>query len=332
MSDGFRAASIKLALFALVAILLPVVVPGYVLQQVCIAIAYAIAIMGLNLLMGFAGQICLAQGALFGVGAYATAILNADYGIPPLATLPISAIVTAAAGLVIGLPALRLQGLQLAIVTFGIAAAFPQLLLKMSGFTGGVSGLPIDAPETPAWLDASPELWLYAISLCCAAFGALLVALMLFGDVGRALRAQRDNAQIAEALGVNLTRTRLWAFAGSSALAGLGGGVFAVISGFISPESFLAILSINIVIGSIVGGVTSIVGAFLGGLFMVFVPTWASDINLSLGNLIYGLALILIMMVARNGVVGFIEKWLSVIFREDNRRAAPAVEIREELK
>jgi branched-chain amino acid transport system permease protein len=238
--------------------------------------------------------------------------------------------VAAVVGLAIGLPALRLQGLQLAIVTFGIAAAFPQLLLKMGSLTGGVSGLPIDALEPPRFMPDNPELWLYIISLTCAGIGALLVSLMLFGDNGRALRAQRDNPQIAQALGINLTRTRLWAFAASSALAGLGGGVFGIISGFISPESFLAILSINIVIGSIVGGVTSIVGAFLGGLFMVFVPTWASDINLSLGNLIYGLALIVIMMVARNGVTGFIEKWLSMTFRRmaSSRRQ---IETREEL-
>ncbi|SCW90628.1 branched-chain amino acid transport system permease protein [Rhizobium mongolense subsp. loessense] len=330
MNDGFRAAALKFGLFAIVAILIPVFVPGYALQQVAIAIAYAIAILGLNLLMGFAGQICLAQGTLFGVGAYVTAILNATYGVSPLATLPAAAAAAAVVGLVIGLPALRLQGLQLAIVTFGIAAAFPQLLLKMGSLTGGVSGLPIDAPEAPSFISDSPELWLYIISLACAGLGALLVSLMLFGDNGRALRAQRDNPQIAQALGINLTRTRLWAFAVSSALAGVGGGVFGIISGFISPESFLAILSINIVIGSIVGGVTSIVGAFLGGLFMVFVPTWASDINLSLGNLIYGLALILIMMVARNGVTGFIEKWLSVTFRRmaNSRRH---IATREEL-
>jgi len=330
MNDGFRAATLKFGLFAIVAILIPVFVPGYALQQVAIAIAYAIAILGLNLLMGFAGQICLAQGTLFGVGAYVTAILNATYGISPLVTLPVSAAVAAVVGLAIGLPALRLQGLQLAIVTFGIAAAFPQLLLKMGSLTGGVSGLPIDALEPPSFMPDNPELWLYIISLTCAGIGALLVSLMLFGDNGRALRAQRDNPQIAQALGINLTRTRLWAFAASSALSGLGGGVFGIISGFISPESFLAILSINIVIGSIVGGVTSIVGAFLGGLFMVFVPTWASDINLSLGNLIYGLALIVIMMVARNGVTGFIEKWLSMTFRRmaSSRRQ---IETREEL-
>lgn len=304
--------------FLLVAALLPVFLSGFQLQQVSVAISYAIAILGLNLLMGFAGQICLAQGTLFGIGAYVTAILNATYGVHPLATLPAAAAVTALAGLIVGLPALRLQGLQLAIITFGVAAAFPQLLLKLGTWTGGVSGLPIDSLEPPEFLAENPELWLYLVSLGCACVAAMIVRLVLVDDVGRALRAQRDSSQIAEALGVNLTKTKLWAFAISSALAGLGGGVFAILNGFISPQSFLAPLSITIVIGSIVGGSTSIVGAFIGGLFITFVPTWTSNISLALGNVIYALALIGIMLLARGGVVGLLERFTAALALRSN--------------
>ena len=189
--------------------------------------------------------------------------------------------------------------------------------------------LPIDAPETPAWLDLT---WSEALCDLIVLRGIRdTVALMLFRDVGRALRAQRDNRANRRSLGVSLTRTRLWAFVGSSALAGLGGGVFAIISGFISPgHSWRPVdqhrdqqhrQRSN-----------DIVGAFLGGLFMVFVPTWASDINLSLGNLIYGLALITVMMVARNGVIGFIEKWLSVILGRTTGELRLRSKSREELK
>ncbi|WP_201840489.1 branched-chain amino acid ABC transporter permease [Microvirga zambiensis] len=293
---------------AAIALIAPVFLPDFLLFEVCIALSYSIAVLGLNLLMGFAGQICLAQGALFGFGAYVTAYLNAEFGLSPYWTLPAAAVLTAAAGLAVGLPALRLQGLQLAIITFGIAAAFPQALLKFDWLTGGVSGLPIDSLETPAPFAGRPELWLYLVTVACAGVAVLLVSLVLFGDTGRTLRAQRDNAQIAEALGVNLTKVRLWAFGISSALAGLGGGVFAILNGFISPQSFLAAVSINIVIASIVGGTTTITGAFIGGLFIVFVPTWTSDINLALGNVIYGLALIGVMMISGNGVVGLVKK------------------------
>lgn len=312
MSGKINPNVIKMAACAAAAILLPIVLPSSLLPQISIAIAYGIAVLGLNLLMGFAGQLCLAQGTLFGVGAYVTAILNVNFGIHPLLTLPAAMVISAIAGLAVGLPALRLQGLQLAIITFGVSAAFPQLLLKLGSVTGGVSGLSIDLLDTPAFLRDNSDLWLYLIALACAGIAVLIVFLMLSGDTGRSLRAQRDNAQIAEALGVNLTKTRLWAFAVSSALAGLGGGVFAILNGYISPQSFLAVLSINLVIGSIVGGSTSLIGAFLGGLFMVFVPSWASEINLALGDIIYGSALIAIMLVARKGITGFIGKLISL--------------------
>jgi branched-chain amino acid transport system permease protein len=284
--------------------LAPLWFPDFLLFEICIVVAYAIAILGLNLLMGHAGQICLAQGALFGVGAYVTAMLNWHFHMPALAALPLATLATGAIGLVIGLPALRLQGLQLAIITFGIAAAFPQILLKLKAITGGVSGLPIDQLATPGPLVDRPETWLYAVCLACAVVAVLVVAQLSRGDVGRSLRAQRDNPIIAEALGVDLTRARLSAFAVSSCLAGLGGGLFAILNGFVSPESFLAMVSVNIVIGSIVGGSASIAGAFIGALFIVFVPTWTSDINPALGGLIYGAALIAMMMVARNGIAG----------------------------
>ena len=115
------------------------------------------AILGLNLLLGFGGQVCLAQGAFFACGAYTTAILASRYGIDPLLTLPAAALVTGLVGVAIGLPALRLPGLQLAVVTFGIAAVVPQLILKLEDVTGGVMGIGIDPPEPPAWFSGGQE-------------------------------------------------------------------------------------------------------------------------------------------------------------------------------
>ncbi|QPB22731.1 branched-chain amino acid ABC transporter permease [Rhizobium sp. 007] len=293
------------ALGSIAALSLPLVVPNFLLFEFSIAVSYGIAILGLNLLLGFTGQICLAQGALFGVGAYTTAILNVSFGWDPLATLPFAAIVAGLIGVVVGLPGLRLQGLQLAIITFGVASAFPQLLLKMDTLTGGVTGLATDQPMAPIWFPGSQEIWLYGLSLICAAISIIVVTRLLRGDTGRMLRALRDNPVIAEALGVNLTMGRLAAFAVSSALAGLGGGLFCVLNGFISPQSFLPMKSIDILIGGIVGGIISIPGAFIGAIFVVFVPGFTTDINPALGGLIYGLCLIAMMMVARRGIAGF---------------------------
>ncbi|WP_018236903.1 branched-chain amino acid ABC transporter permease [Ensifer sp. BR816] len=297
---------LRFAPAALVAALLglPLFVPDFLLFEISIAVSYGIAILGLNLLLGFTGQICLAQGALFGVGAYTTAILNVSFGWDPVATLPFAAISAGLIGVIIGLPALRLQGLQLAIITFGVASAFPQLLLKMDTLTGGVTGLATDQPFAPKWFPGSQEAWLYGLSLICAAISIVVVTRLLRGDTGRMMRALRDNPVIAEALGVNLTKGRLAAFAVSSALAGLGGGLFCILNGFISPQSFLPMKSIDILIGGIVGGITSIAGAFIGALFVVFVPGFTTDINPALGGLIYGLCLIGMMMIARQGIAG----------------------------
>ncbi|WP_394888581.1 branched-chain amino acid ABC transporter permease [Mesorhizobium sp. AaZ16] len=292
------------ALVVAAALLIPIFAPDFMLFEFSIAVSYGIAILGLNLLLGFSGQICLAQGALFGIGAYTTAILNVSFGMDPLLTLPFAAIVTSLTGVLIGLPALRLQGLQLAIVTFGVASAFPQLLLKADGITGGVTGLATDQPMAPQWFPGSQELWLYGLSLVCAAVSVLLFSRLLRGDTGRLMRALRDNPLIAEALGVNLIKARLAAFAASSALAGLGGGLFCILNGFISPQSFLPMKSIDILIGGVVGGITSMAGAFIGAVFIVFVPGWTTDINPALGGLIYGLCLIGMMIVARQGIAG----------------------------
>ena len=159
------------------------------------------AILGLNLLLGFSGQVCLAQGAFFACGAYTTAILASRYGIDPLLTLPVATVVTALVGVAIGLPALRLPGLQLAIVTFGIAAVVPQLILKLDDFTGGVTGLGIDLPEPPAWFSGDQEAWLYCLCAAGAGFCVVVMRSLVRGDTGRTLRALRDNALIAESLG-----------------------------------------------------------------------------------------------------------------------------------
>ncbi|WP_082517459.1 branched-chain amino acid ABC transporter permease [Variovorax sp. Root318D1] len=292
-----------LALLLLAAVA-PAVLPKFLLLQLSMALCFALAILGLNLLLGFAGQVCLAQGALFAVGAYTTAILSAQAGWHPLATLLPAAGAAALAGLAIGLPALRLGGLQLAIVTFGVAVLVPQLILKFDRLTQGVTGISFDAPVPPRWLPATQDVWLYGICVAAVALCMGLAMRVLRGDTGRSLRAMRDNELIACSMGVHLVRLRLSAFALSSAFAGLGGGLYAILNGYVSPQSFLAAKSIEILIGAIVGGIASLPGALLGALFVVFVPEWTADLSPALGGLIYGACLIGMMLVARDGLAG----------------------------
>lgn len=305
---------VPLLLILLVAVLIPLLLPNFMLLQVSTALTFALAILGLNLLLGFAGQVCLAQGALFACGAYTTAILVAQGSWPALATLPAAAAVTALVGVLIGLPALRLGGLQLAIVTFGVAVLTPQLILKFDRLTRGVTGITFDPPTPPAWLPVGPDLWLYALCVTTTIICTVLARRMTHGDSGRTLHALRDNPLVASSVGVDLVRARLAAFAVSSAFAGLGGGLFAILNGYVSPQSFLAGRSIEILIGAIVGGVGSISGAFLGALFVVFVPEWTAELSPALGGLIYGLCLIVMMLVARDGLVGLSQRIAPIVF------------------
>ncbi|MEH3148610.1 MAG: branched-chain amino acid ABC transporter permease [Methylobacterium frigidaeris] len=301
-SSAVRLAASALALAALV--LAPFTLPDFLVFQMGLMLSYALAILGLNLLLGYAGQVCLAQGAFFACGAYTTAILTVHAGVPPLVTLPAAAAVTALVGVIVGLPALRLGGLQLGIVTFGIASLVPQALLKFPSATGGVSGLSFEPPAAPAWLPVSQQVWLYFLCLACFGLCALVMAMLVGGFVGRTLRALRDNPLVAESLGVDLVRARLAAFLVSSAFAGLGGGLYALINAYISPQSFLATRSIDILIGSIVGGATSLWGALGGAIFVVFVPEWTSEMNPAAGGLIYGLCLLVAMLLFRDGAAG----------------------------
>lgn len=285
---------------------LPAVLPQYVVLQLSLTLTYAMAMLGLNLLLGYSGQVCLAQGAFFACGAYTSAILASRYGLDPLLTLPFATVATGLVGVVIGLPALRLGGLQLAIVTFGIAMVVPQLILKLDSFTNGATGIGIDQPAPPAWFPGGQETWLYLLCIAAATVCVAVMLRILRGDTGRALRALRDNALIAESLGVDLTKARLMVFAVSSCFAGLAGGLYAILNAYVSPQSFLAAKSIEILIGAIVGGVATVGGAFIGALFVVFVPEWTTEANPAIGGLIYGLCLIATMLLAREGLVGLV--------------------------
>lgn len=292
-------------------VLVPALLPAFLVFQLSIALTYAIAIIGLNLLMGFNGQISMAHGVFFAIGAYGTAILTTRYGMPPLATIPLAVLAAALLGFLVGLPALRLQGLQLAFLTLGLAVLLPPLLLKMEWLTKGATGISFAKPKAPAFLPVGEDTWLFILCMLGTALVVVLTIRLLHGHLGRALQAVRDNPMIAQSLGIDLTLVRLATFTISAAFAGFGGALFAIISGYVSPESFSPLKSFDFVAGAILGGITSIAGAFIGALFIVFVPDWSAEINRALAGVIYGVALVVMMLIARDGVVGLVKTALA---------------------
>jgi len=294
-----------------VLLVLPFLVKNYRVFQFNLVLVYAVAILGLNMLTGFNGQISLGHGAFYAFGAYTAAIMMDKMGIPYWATLPAAFVVCFIFGFLVGFPALRLAGHYLALATFALALAVPQLLKykHIEGWTGGVQGIVLSKPEPPfefRFLDQplSADRWLYFFSLAVAAVMFLVAWNLVRGRVGRALIAVRDHPIAATAMGINLPVFKSMTFGVSAGITGLAGALGAIVVAFVSPDSFTVNLSIFLLVGVVVGGLASIPGAIFGGIFIQFVPNIADEISKSAPAAIYGVLLIGLMYLLPTGVMG----------------------------
>jgi branched-chain amino acid transport system permease protein len=303
-----------LALIAL-AIALPFALSNYHVFELTLVMIYAIAVLGLNILTGYNGQISLGHGSFFAAGAYTAAILIHHYGVPYWATLPAAALTCFALGVLFGLPALRFEGPYLALVTLALAVATPQLLKYFDSWTGGQQGINLPKPMPPAGLGIDRDRWLYLIVLAVLLIGMRAAANMLNGRTGRALVAIRDHPIAAEAMGINAARYKTLAFGTSTLFTGVAGALSAIVIGFVAPESFSLFLSLSFLVGSAVGGIATIGGAIVGGLFVEFVPNLANDISEAAPWAIYGLAMLAFMYAMPRGVVGSLGPWLAPLVR-----------------
>jgi branched-chain amino acid transport system permease protein len=294
-------------------LVLPFLVRNFTVFQFNMVIIYAIAVLGLNILTGYNGQISLGHGAFYAIGAYTTGILMTHAGLPYWATLPVAAVVCFLFGFMVGFPALRLAGHFLALATFALAVAVPQLLKNkvVEGWTGGVMGLVLTKPDPPFTFELfeqslNADRWLYYVTLAVAALMFLLAWNILRGRVGRALVAIRDHPIAASAMGINLPVFKSLTFGVSAAYTGVAGALGAVVVAFVSPDSFTFFLSITFLVGVVVGGLASIPGAIFGAIFIQYVPNIADDISKSAPWAIYGIFLIVLMYLMPTGVMGML--------------------------
>ena len=325
-----RTSSWITAILVLLAVIIPVTLfTDYHLFQLTMVVVYGIAILGLALLIGFNGQISLGHGAFYAIGAYTTAILMSSWDVPYWATLPISAVVCALVGFLIGLPALRLEGLYLALTTFALAVAMPQIL-KYKAFedwTGGVQGLVIDKPDAPFGLPLSSDQFLYLFSLCVAVVLYVIAWNIVRGRMGRAMMAIRDHAMAAESMGVNLPMVKTRTFALSAMYTGLAGSLGAIAVQFVAPDSFNVTVSIFLFVGLIVGGVSSIGGTLIGAAFIEFVPNFADKISKAAPGAVYGVILIAVMFLMPVGAGGFLRNWARRLIRARTHEPDPEAPI-----
>ena len=291
------------ALIVLVA-LLPFALSNYHVFELTMVMIYAIAVLGLNILTGYNGQISLGHGGFFAVGAYTTDILMHHYAVPYWATLPPAALICFVLGVLFGLPALRFEGPYLALVTLAMAVATPQVLKYFDNWTGGQQGLNLVKPSPPAALGIDRDRWLYFITLLVLLLAIRVAANLLHGRTGRALVAIRDHPIAAAAMGIDTARYKTLAFGTSTLFTGVAGALSAIVIGFVAPESFTLFLSISFLVGSAIGGIATIGGAIVGGIFIQFVPNLANDISDAAPSALYGVAMLLFMYAMPHGVVG----------------------------
>jgi len=298
------------------------------LTDICIL---ALAALSLNLLIGFTGQISIGHSAFFGVGAYTTAILITDHGWSPGWTFLASAVVCFGVGVLVGIPALRLKGLYLVLVTLALAQIFPALVRKFDWLTGGSRGITGLRYEQPSWTGlpdgrAGRSEWLYWVALAMLAIGYVIVRNLVKSRVGRSMVAVRDNATAAAVMGINVAVTKTVVFGISAGLCGVAGSVFALRQTQANPETqmFTILGSIVFLVIMVIGGAASLLGPIVGAFAYYrfdeftralpdksYLPEFVQDFltgRPNLATIVFASLLILLMFVAPLGLVGLAKR------------------------
>ncbi len=284
--------------------------------------AYGIAIVGLNILTGYSGQISLGNGAFMAIGSYTTALLVARQHWPYLVTLPVGAILAGAVGLLVGIPALRLRGIYLALATFALALSVTPVLNNYDNFTGGHVGVFLEPLQPPFNLPLSNEQWLYFLGWIVFGIVSIPAWLLLRGGTGRAWMAVRDSETAATANGINLPFYKTLAFGLSASYAGIAGSLIVLDNAYANPDTYSLQLSLALLIGMVLGGLANVWGPLFGAMTVVWLPYLAEKGFNGKPDMLYGALLIAIVFLAPNGVAGVLQR---ALFRLRGRRAATPV-------
>jgi branched-chain amino acid transport system permease protein len=339
--------ALKILLFAAIAVViavLPRFMGEFRLSQFTFVAIYFIALLGLNILTGYNGQISLGHGAFMGIGAYVGAMLTLgrpgleallleppDWiplgdGMRPIFTIPLAGLITGIIGLLFGIPALRLAGVSLALATFAVAVSLPQVAKRFDEFTGGGGGLVLNLPTVPFGWDISVRHFLYYEAWVTAGILFLVAWMLVRGRTGRAWRAIRDGEIAATASGVSPALYKTLAFGVSSFYAGVAGALLAIEVSYVNPDTFPLALSILLLASVVVGGLGSLSGVIFGALLIEFLPIYAQDPPLlpfelsdQSPTVIFGVILILIMFLMPGGVASLLRRATAPLVRSLNR-------------
>jgi branched-chain amino acid transport system permease protein len=286
---------------------LPFILSDYHIYLAAQVGIFFIAVLGLNILTGYTGQISIGHGAFMMIGGYTTAVMSRDHGTNIVVTMLMAFTICFVVGLLVGLPALRLSGVYLALVTFALAVSLPYIANQYSGFLGGIGGVQVRPSQVPS------NLWVYTAAWACSAFLFVVSWLILRGRTGRAFRAVRDSEIAAVASGVELPVYKTLAFGISAAYAGVAGSLFVLaLNGFANPSEFDVFLSLQILVGAAVAGLGSLWGILLGAAFVGLLPQVSTSVPV-IGaehgrDVVFGAAVILIMLLLPDGFAGLLAR------------------------
>jgi branched-chain amino acid transport system permease protein len=286
-----------------VLLLVPLVVKNFIIFQMTMLLIYGVAVLALNILTGGSGQFSLGQSAFYAIGAYTSAVLMETFGVNYALTLPVAGVICFGAGFLFGQPALRLSGVYLALATFALATAMPQLL-KLGYFekwTGGVQGLVVEKPDAPFGLPIGQDMWLYYFTLVITIAIYVASINLLRSRSGRAFMAIRDNEIAASSMGVNVALYKTLAFGVSAGITGVAGALGAIAVQFVAPDSYTITLAISLFLGMVVGGVGWLPGSFVGSAFIIFVPNIAESVSKGLSGAVFGVLLFLVIFLVPHG-------------------------------
>ena len=291
-----------LVVLAVVLVVAPLVSSPYINYQLSSIAVFAVAILGLNIVMGYTGQVSLGQSAFLGLGAYIAAygVLN-DW--PVALSLLLCAVVPAVVGMLVALAAARLRGLALAMITIALPIVGVPLARRFTEFTGGSQGRVVSWLRAPEWSGLANDQWRYYVVVVIAAVSFLLARNLVRGRIGRSFAIVKENEAVALSMGVSPYRTKVLAFTIASLLGGVSGFMYLAVVQYTSPETLSFATSINLVAAMVIGGSASIVGTALGAVYYVLVPVLAGQVNSSRTALIAGAILLAVLFLLPGGLV-----------------------------
>jgi branched-chain amino acid transport system permease protein len=301
---------VAFAIVAAIAILaLPFLLSAYNTFLATSIMINAVALLGLNLLTGYNGQISLGHGAFYAIGAYTAALLMHYLAAPYWLTIPAAGLLCLFIGFLFGLPALRLEGHYLALATFCLAIVVPQLLRSqyLSDWTGGVQGILLRKPKAPFGLPLTSDQWLYFFVLLVTVILFLMGRNLLRGKIGRALVAVRDQPIAAAAMGIDIAMVKTTTFGISAAYAAMAGALSGIVFQYVAPDSFDVFVSVGFLVGIVIGGLASLPGCVIGAAFILLVPNVAQGISKAAPWAIYGILLIVFIALLPGGMAGAVK-------------------------